>query len=92
VNTGYILWFGALVVVTGATLLWLAIGSVPEVQPDPGPPEPGEPDEREPETRAAMRGEAAPASGPEAASASWPESAPGPASEAAGEDGIAGPA
>ena len=36
-NTGYVLWFAALVVVAGAALLWLAIGSVPEIPPDPGP-------------------------------------------------------
>jgi hypothetical protein len=43
VNTGYVLWFAILVIVAGAALLWLAIGSVPEIPPDPGPvaePEP----------------------------------------------------
>ncbi len=33
-NTGYVIWFAALVVVAGATLLWLAIGVVPEIPPD----------------------------------------------------------
>jgi hypothetical protein len=36
VNTEYVLWFAVLVVVTGAVLLWLAIGDVPEVPADPG--------------------------------------------------------
>ena len=43
-NTGYVLWFAVLVVVVGAALLWLAIGVVPEIPPDPGQapePEPG---------------------------------------------------
>ena len=35
-NTEYVLWFAVLVVVTGAVLLWLAIGDVPEVPADPG--------------------------------------------------------
>jgi len=35
-NTEYLLWFAALVVVAGAVLLWLAIGDVPEIPTDPG--------------------------------------------------------
>ena len=34
-NSGYVLWFGALVIVAGAALLWLAIGSVPEIPAEP---------------------------------------------------------
>ncbi len=34
-NSEYLLWFVALVVVTGSVLLWLAIGEVPEVPIDP---------------------------------------------------------
>lgn len=62
-NTEYVLWFGALVVVAGAALLWLAIGDVPDLADD---------DEAEPD----------PAVG----------GAPEPASEPAGEDGLASPA
>jgi hypothetical protein len=43
-NTEYLPWFAALVVVIAATLLWLVVGEVPEVPevpddpaPDPGP-------------------------------------------------------
>ena len=40
-NTEYLLWFAALVVVIAATLLWLVVGEVPEIPdepaPDPGP-------------------------------------------------------
>lgn len=40
-NSGYVLWFAVLVIVAGAALLWLAIGSVPgipgEPEPDPAP-------------------------------------------------------
>jgi len=35
VNTGYLLWFAALVVVAGAALLWLVIGVVPEIPAEP---------------------------------------------------------
>jgi hypothetical protein len=34
-NTEYLIWFAALVVVAGAALLWLAIGDVPEIPTDP---------------------------------------------------------
>jgi hypothetical protein len=30
VNTEYLVWFGVLIVVTGAALVWLAIGEVPD--------------------------------------------------------------
>ena len=41
VNTEYLLWFAVLVVVAGAALLWLAIGGVPDLPPEPAlPPEP----------------------------------------------------
>jgi len=33
VNTGYVIWFAVLVVVAGATLLWLAIGVVRRSRP-----------------------------------------------------------
>jgi hypothetical protein len=33
-NTEYLLWFAALVVVAGAALLWFAIGEVPEIPVD----------------------------------------------------------
>jgi hypothetical protein len=40
-NTEYLLWFAALVVVIAASLLWLVVGEVPEIPdepaPDPGP-------------------------------------------------------
>jgi hypothetical protein len=40
-NTEYLLWFAALVVVIAAALLWLVVGEVPEIpddpQPNPGP-------------------------------------------------------
>jgi hypothetical protein len=39
-NTEYLLWFAALVVVIAATLLWLVVGEVPEIPDDP-PPESG---------------------------------------------------
>jgi len=35
-NTEYLLWFAALVVVAGAALLWLAVGDVPAIPDDPG--------------------------------------------------------
>ncbi|MDR3545661.1 MAG: hypothetical protein P4L30_07855 [Candidatus Limnocylindrales bacterium] len=35
VNTEYLLWFAALVVVIAATLLWLVVGDVPEIPGDP---------------------------------------------------------
>jgi hypothetical protein len=44
-NTEYLLWFAALVVVIAATLLWLVVGEVPEIPDDP-PPESG-PDQAE---------------------------------------------
>ena len=34
-NTEYLLWFAALVVVAGAALLWLAVGDVPDIPTDP---------------------------------------------------------
>ncbi|HEY5495797.1 MAG TPA: hypothetical protein VIK16_03990 [Candidatus Limnocylindrales bacterium] len=34
-NSGYVLWFGALVIVAGAAVLWLVIGSVPEIPAEP---------------------------------------------------------
>jgi hypothetical protein len=34
VNTEYLLWFAALVIVAGGALLWLAIGGVPEIPPE----------------------------------------------------------
>jgi hypothetical protein len=40
VNSEYLLWFAALVVVAGAALLWLAIGDVPDIPTDPGPDDP----------------------------------------------------
>ena len=39
-NTEYLLWFAALVVVAGAALLWLVIGGVPEIPTDPGADDP----------------------------------------------------
>jgi hypothetical protein len=39
-NTEYLLWFAALVVVAGAALVWLAIGDVPEIPTDPGADDP----------------------------------------------------
>jgi hypothetical protein len=39
-NTEYLLWFAALVVVAGASLVWLAIGDVPEIPTDPGADDP----------------------------------------------------
>ena len=39
-NTEYLLWFAALVVVIAAALLWLVVGEVPEIPDDP-PPDPG---------------------------------------------------
>jgi hypothetical protein len=41
VNTGYLLWFAALVAVAGGVLLWLAIGSVPDIPTDPATDDPG---------------------------------------------------
>jgi hypothetical protein len=75
-----VLWFAALVVVAGAALLWLAIGSVPEIPPHPGL-------ETEPEPDIAPE----PASQPEPATIPEPDSEPEPASEPAGQDGIARP-
>ena len=40
-NTEYLLWFAALVVVAGAALLWLAVGDVPAIPDDPGADDPG---------------------------------------------------
>lgn len=40
-NTQYVLWFAAFVVVAGASLLWLAMGDIPEVMSEPeADPEP----------------------------------------------------
>jgi hypothetical protein len=36
-NTEYLLWFAALVVVIAASLLWLVVGEVPEIPDDPQP-------------------------------------------------------
>ena len=36
-NTEYLLWFAALVVVIAATLLWLVVGEVPEIPDHPAP-------------------------------------------------------
>jgi hypothetical protein len=82
VNTEYLLWFGALVVVAGGALLWLAIGEVPEIPPGS---EAGEPDPAAAEHDPAvdLRDPAAREPGP-AAEASGPR-----ASELAGEDGVA---
>ena len=93
-NTGYVIWFAVLVVVAGATLLWLAIGVVPEIPPDPGPgTEPGATEDvalvsatGTAET-AKTASEPVPGPGPRPG----PESSPGPASEPAGEDGSARP-
>ena len=35
-NTEYLIWFALLVAVTGAVLVWLAIGDLPEIPADPG--------------------------------------------------------
>jgi hypothetical protein len=96
VNTGYVIWFAVLVVVAGATLLWLAIGVVPEIPPDPGPGT--EPGATEDVVLASVTGTAEtaktasePVPGPGPRSWPGPELSPGPASEPAGEDGIARP-
>jgi hypothetical protein len=49
-NSEYLLWFAALVVVVGAALLWLAIGEAPGIPLDdgPAPPAPGDATPREP--------------------------------------------
>jgi hypothetical protein len=106
VNTGYVIWFAVLVVVAGATLLWLAIGVVPEIPPDPGPgTEPGATEDvvlanvTGISEAAKMASEPVPGPGPRPGPRpgpgprSWPapELSPGPASEPAGEDGIARP-
>jgi len=39
-NTEYLLWFAALVVVAGAALVWLAIGDVPDIRTDPAADDP----------------------------------------------------
>ena len=40
-NTEYLLWFAALVVVIAGALLWLVVGEVPEIPENPSPdPEP----------------------------------------------------
>ena len=105
-NTGYVIWFAVLVVVAGATLLWLAIGVVPEIPPDPGPgAEPGATEDVALASvtgiseAAKMASEPVPGPGPRPGPRpgpgprSWPapELSPGPASEPAGEDGIARP-
>ena len=87
-NTGYVIWFAVLVVVAGSALLWLAIGVVPEIPPDPGPvTEPGGTEDLAPASVTAVA--AAATTTPEPVP--QPESRPGPASEPAGEDGIARP-
>jgi hypothetical protein len=98
VNSGYVLWFGALVIVAGAALLWLAIGSVPEIPAEPeahaDPGQAGEPDATIAPGRAsdpdwaitwAPLSESGPGSEPR------PGSEPGPGSEPAGEDRFARP-
>jgi hypothetical protein len=98
VNSGYVLWFGALVIVTGAALLWLAIGSVPEVpaepkaDADPGlvgeswaTVAPGPTSDPDWAITWAPLSESGPSSVP------GPASVPGPGSEPAGEDRIARP-
>jgi hypothetical protein len=100
VNTGYVIWFAVLVVVAGATLLWLAIGVVPEIPPDPGPgTEPGATEDvvlanvTGISEAAKMASEPVPGPGPRPGPrpGPGPELSPGPASEPAGEDGIARP-
>jgi hypothetical protein len=86
VNTGYVLWFAALVVAAGAALLWLAIGSVPEIPPDPAPETGPEPDIA-PSPASARE----PVSALEPATIPEPESEPEPASEPAAQDRIARP-
>ncbi len=90
-NSGYVLWFAALVVVAGAALVWLAIGSVPEI---PAEPEAGADPGLAGEPRAILA--PGPAPEPDSAITSEPLSEPGrpepgPGSEPAGEDRIARP-
>jgi hypothetical protein len=104
VNSGYVLWFGALVIVAGAALLWLAIGSVPEVPAEPeADADPGLVGEPEAAADPGLAGESwatvAPSLAPEPETAitseplsdSGPAPEPGPGSEPAGEDRIARP-
>ncbi len=94
-NTGYVIWFAVLVVVAGATLLWLAIGVVPEIPPDPGPIT--EPGVTEGASSRGVPGTAEagttsePVPGPGSDPRQGPGSGPRPASEPAREDGIARP-
>ena len=95
-NTGYVIWFAVLVVVAGATLLWLAIGVVPEIPPDPGPiTEPGVTEGASPRsvpgTAEAGTTTSEPVPGPGSDPRQGPGSGPRPASEPAREDGIARP-
>ncbi|HEX7398193.1 MAG TPA: hypothetical protein VF302_00390 [Candidatus Limnocylindrales bacterium] len=97
-NSGYVLWFAALVIVAGTALLWLAIGSVPELPAEPeAEADPGLAGESEGVADPGLAGESwatrAPGPAPEADSAiiSEPLSEPGPGSEPAGEDWIARP-
>jgi hypothetical protein len=88
VNTGYVVWFAVLVVVAGITLLWLAIGVVQEIPPDPGPvTEPGVTEGAAPTSVTGIAGVVIRTSDP----VPGPEPRPGPASELAREDGIARP-
>ena len=95
-NNGYVIWFAVLVVVAGVALLWLAIGVVPEIPPDPGPgPEPGVGEGSSPASLPGAAGiamttaEPVPVPGP--GQRPGPELVERPASEPAGEDGIARP-
>ena len=88
-NSGYVLWFGALVIVAGAALLWLAVGRVPEIPAEPatdadpgqaGESEAdGEPRRQAPEFRASLA--PGPASDPDWTNTWEPLSGPGPPSE-----------
>jgi hypothetical protein len=98
VNSGYVLWFAALVIVAGAALLWLAIGSVPEIPAEPeADADRGQAGESEGDADPGLAGESGatlapgPAPGPDSAITSEPLSEPGPGSEPAGEDRIARP-
>jgi hypothetical protein len=84
-NTEYLLWFAALVVVAGAALLWLAIGDVPDIPTDPGADDPDIPTDPGADDPDGI-GEPAPLE-----SQVQPPRRPGAPSEPAGEDGLAGP-